>query len=155
MTGQRGMTLVELLIVVAIVGILANLALPALEHALWRARAAAVIADFHRFEEAVVEYMSDHAEYPRNGSVARPDSEFVPYLPAGFTWGRPHPWVPAYVWENWEKTGHGRRLDIGYGFSVKHPPDQLVRAIQQTYNGRFEATVYNKWTFVMAPHPGR
>jgi prepilin-type N-terminal cleavage/methylation domain-containing protein len=153
MNPERGMTLIEVLIVLAIIGILANLAVPAMESAMWKGRASVVVTDFKRFEAAAVDYMSDHDTYPPNGTVARPDSEFAAYMPGTFQWIKPHPWVRAYVWENWENAGHGRRLNIGYGFSVKEPEEKLVWAIQQIYDGRFEQTVYKKYTFVMGPHP--
>ena len=153
MTAQKGITVIELLIVVAIIGILANLALPVVHDALWNSRAAVVITDFKRFESAVVNYMTDHEGYPRNSSVGRPDTEFAPYMPASFRWIDPHPWLRAYVWENWENKAHGRRLDIAYGFSLKEADDELLQAIQRVYDGRFEKTVYDKWTFVMESHP--
>jgi prepilin-type N-terminal cleavage/methylation domain-containing protein len=58
------MTLVEVLIVLAIIGILANVAYPQLDSALWKSRAAVVIADYRLFEGAVVDYMSVHGVYP-------------------------------------------------------------------------------------------
>jgi prepilin-type N-terminal cleavage/methylation domain-containing protein len=153
MRSQRGMTLVEVLIVLAIIGILANVAYPQLDSALWKSRAAVVIADYRLFEGAVVDYMSVHGVYPPNASVANPDGEFAAYMPPGFRWIKPRPWVYAYVWENWENKGHGRRLNIGYGFSLKQPDEKLVWAIEQLYDGRFEPTVYQKYTFVMQDHP--
>jgi prepilin-type N-terminal cleavage/methylation domain-containing protein len=70
MRSQRGMTLVEVLIVLAIIGILANVAYPQLDSALWKSRAAVVISDYRLFEAAVVDYMSVHGVYPPNASVA-------------------------------------------------------------------------------------
>jgi prepilin-type N-terminal cleavage/methylation domain-containing protein len=147
---QGGFTLVEVLVVVGIIGILANLSIPLIEGQLWRARAADIIGDLHQFEKAYVEYERDHGEMPANGTAAKAARDFNSYLDSGFHWVWPHANVPAYVWENWEDKAHGQRLNIRYGFSLKEPPDELVAAIQKIYDGPFEKTVYNKWTFVLA-----
>lgn len=147
---QSGFTLVEILIVVGIIAILANLAVPLIEGQMWRARATDVIGDFHQFEKAYIEYERDHGEMPVNGTAAKAARDFNSYLDSGFRWVWPQPNVPAYVWENWEDKAHGHRLNIRYGFSLKEPPDELVAAIQKIYDGPFEKTVYNKWTFVLA-----
>lgn len=147
---NAGFSLVEVVVVLAILGILANLAIPVIEGQLWRARAADVIGDFHQFEKAFHEYERDHAEMPTNGTATRFPSEFAPYLDGTFRWQWPQPTLRAYVWENWERKAHGRATGVRYGFSLKQPRPELVAAIQKLYDGRFEPTVYQKWTFIIA-----
>ena len=55
--------------------------------------------------------------------------------------------VGAYVWENWEAKAHGRTTEIKYGFSLKKPDPGLVEAIRTIYDGPFEQTVFDKYTF--------
>ncbi len=67
----RAFTLIELLIVVAIVAVLAAIAVPNYLHAQIRARVAAVIADMTNINIAVEAYMSDYDNYP-------PSRNFLP-----------------------------------------------------------------------------
>lgn len=147
---SAGFTLVEVLLVVAIIGILANIAVPAVQKALWRARAISVIRDFHIFEKAFYEYERDHQKLPPNGTAKIRPHELDPYLGPNYNWLNPHPWIRYYVWENWTDKAHGQRLNIQYGFSLKQPDERIVRAIREVYDGRFEATVFSKYTFVIS-----
>lgn len=147
---QSGFTVIEVLVVVAIIGIMANIAIPSLQRAMWRGRAAAVIGDLHAFQRAVCEYERDFHKLPPNGTRNRPIPDFDSYLPPTFRWQKPHPWVPYYIWENWTTKKHGKRLNIQYGLSIKFADDRLIVAIQEIYDGRFEETVYRKHTFVLS-----
>lgn len=147
MTGEKGFTLIEVLIVVAIIGIITNIAIPQVQEALWRARAASIVNDFVLVRKAALEFYRDNDRMPRNGTVASPCTELDPYLQGKVKWISPNPWVGAYVWENWETRRHGRRTGIRYGFSLKNPDPGLVEAIRKIYDGPFESTVFQKYTF--------
>ncbi len=147
MSTQRGFTLVEVLLVVAIIGILANIAIPQVQEALWRARAASIVSDFTLVRKAALEFYRDNNRMPGNGTVARPAHELDPYLEGKVRWIAPNRWVGAYVWENWETKAHGRKTGVKYGFSLKKPNPELVVAIRRIYDGPFENTVYQKYTF--------
>ncbi len=147
MQSERGFSLPELLIVVAIIGILSNIAIPQVQEALWRARAASIISDFTLVRKAALEFYRDNDRMPANGTVANPANELNPYLQGKVSWSAPNPWVGYYVWENWETRNHGRTTGIKYGFSLKSPDPGLVTAIGKIYDGPFYSTVYDKWTF--------
>jgi len=144
---QRGFTLVEVLIVVAIIGILSNIAIPQVQEALWRARAASIVSDYMLVRKAALEFYRDNNRMPKNGTVNKPAVELDPYLKGKVDWIHPNPWVGAYVWENWENARHAQKTGIKYGFSLKKPNDGLVTAIREIYDGPFEQTVYQKYTF--------
>lgn len=63
-----GFTLVELLIVVAVIGIIASIALPNLLNALDKAKQKRTVADLKTIGTAVEAYSTDMAAYPRNVS---------------------------------------------------------------------------------------
>ncbi len=62
--GQRGFTLIELIIVIAIIGILATIAVPAMRTAPQRAREAALKENLFTMRSCIDQYLADRGTYP-------------------------------------------------------------------------------------------
>jgi len=69
-TVQKGFTLIELMIVVAIIGIIAMLAIPAYQTYLIRAQIAEGLNIVGPLKQAVVEFHKDSGVYPANNAEA-------------------------------------------------------------------------------------
>ncbi|HGM2449382.1 TPA: pilin, partial [Neisseria gonorrhoeae] len=69
-TLQKGFTLIELMIVIAIVGILAAVALPAYQDYTARAQVSEAILLAEGQKSAVTEYYLNHGKWPENNSAA-------------------------------------------------------------------------------------
>lgn len=84
--GRRGgFTLVELLVVAAIIGILAGLAIPNLRTMVLRARAAEVAGDMEVVRVAALSYHADRLGWPGEAAEGTVPSQLVPFLPENFS----------------------------------------------------------------------
>lgn len=61
---QQGFTLLELIIVIAIIGILATIALPAMKDIPRRANEAALKTNLHTMRDVIDQYYADRGHYP-------------------------------------------------------------------------------------------
>jgi general secretion pathway protein G len=64
--GQRGFTLIELIVVVTIIGILAGMAIANVKFAQQKAREAALRHDLSEMRKAIDDYYADKQKYPQN-----------------------------------------------------------------------------------------
>ena len=86
-TRKHGFTLIEILIVVAIIGILATIGLVSFMTSLRRARDAKRISDIKAMQTAMEQYYSDHDyAYPTSGACS---TNLVSYLNADFNFADP------------------------------------------------------------------
>jgi general secretion pathway protein G len=89
---ERGFTLIELMVVVAIIGILAVVALPAMRTAPLKAREAVLKADLYQIRSCIDQYLGDKGQYPESlqGLV---DSGYLRFVPIDPITRSPDTWI--------------------------------------------------------------
>lgn len=131
---RRGFTIIELLVVVAIIGILANIALPVLRDVRRRADAAAVVADFGTIRVAAFDNYAATGTFPPNGGWGVVPPALGNSLPGGFDFqyeGR-----AEYRWRRWSRpdgTAQNRSGGPLIGVQVRSNDQELIRAIRNAF----------------------
>jgi len=82
---KKGFTLVEIMIVVAIIGILSAISIPAMLRAAEKARARRFAREIQAAGHAFVRFSFDHGEYPADRTPAQMPDGMAEYL-TGFPW---------------------------------------------------------------------
>lgn len=93
---RRGVTLIEMLIVVVVMGILARFALPRVEDARRRAVAATIVSELNVIRDAAYHYNADLALWPLNTAVGKVPAGLSTYLVGGLSWTPKTNY--SYVW---------------------------------------------------------
>jgi prepilin-type N-terminal cleavage/methylation domain-containing protein len=97
---RRGFTIIELLIVTAVIGILAAIAIPKLGSAVRKANAAAILSDYNVVRVAAAQFAADGGSYPGNKGWRSVPTELEAYLPDGFDFDFEDR-LAEYRWRKW------------------------------------------------------
>jgi prepilin-type N-terminal cleavage/methylation domain-containing protein len=153
-TGRAaGFTLVEVILVLAVVSILTRIALPSFQEAATRARATAALGDVEVVRTAAVNYHARTNEWPAEAPAGQVPPELVNDLPEGFSFDR-----GAYQldWDRWSMPGGlpgGAGAPTGphtlLGVSVATPNALLGNAVAGLVNRSGWYSLGNNNTFLI------
>ena len=149
---EAGFSLPELLIVCAVIGVIANIMIPALYSALYRAKAARIMEDFHLVRTMASQHYVDHSFYPPETGPGVEPPELGPYLQGRLLWTHPD---YQYDWELWvDASGNPTQPSSGVlvGFSIVTTDLALADAVHKIFKGTVIDTIPNHTTFVIEPY---
>lgn len=151
-SSQAGFSLLELLIVCAVIGIIANIAIPELYAALYRAKAARIIEDYNTIRSVVHQYNADTGFWPPDQGPGIEPPELTSYLQGRLIWTHED---YQYDWELWvDGAGNPTQPSTGVivGFSIATSDAALSAAVHKMYKGIVLDTIPNHTTFVIEPY---
>jgi len=149
---EAGFTLLELLIVCAVIGVVANIMIPALYSALYRAKAARIMEDYNLVRAMASQHYVDHSYFPADSTPGVEPPELAPYLDGRLVWNHPD---YQYDWELWvDSSGNPTQPSTGVivGFSIVTTDLALSDALHKIFKGTLLDTIPNHTTFVIEPY---
>jgi len=133
---ESGMTLIELMVVVVVIGIIANIAIPSLMNAVNHADAARVVSDVNVIRTAAYNYYAENRAFPANSAWGTPPPALVDYLPKDFSFVYED---ARYRWRAWNQASWSRRTGRGQpilAVQVRSGNADLLASIKGIYSGR-------------------
>ena len=149
---EAGFTLLELLIVCAVIGVIANIMIPALYSALYRAKAARIMEDYNLVRTMASLHYIDHSYFPADSTPGVEPPELTSYIQGRLVWTHPD---YQYDWELWvDASGNPTQPASGVlvGFSIVTTDAALSAAVHKLYKGTVLDTIPNHTTFVIEPY---
>jgi prepilin-type N-terminal cleavage/methylation domain-containing protein len=150
---QAGMSIIELLVVMAVIGMLCAILAPMYLNFVRRAEASKIVTDFHQFETFLMQYHSDFSVFPPDRQAGEQVPELRTYSGdrLKMNWSR---W--QYDWDNWvnpDGTPLHASTGIAYGFTVVTTDARLVEALFYEYKGDLYQTTPDHYTFMIEAVP--
>lgn len=132
---RRGFTFIELIVVVVILGVLANIAVPAYRDIRLRADAARVIADFTTIRLAAYDNFASNEFYPGHSGWTIVPTAFQSLLPGGFQFQYR---MARYRWRRWSRrdgTPRNSNRQAQLAVQVRSSDRKFITAIRNQFKG--------------------
>lgn len=146
---RRGFTIIEMVVVLTILGVLANIAIPSVQSVRKKAQAAAAIGDFTVIRTAAYDYFADNGLYPRSRGWGQVPPELVGSLPAGFSFVQDG---VTFRWRRWSLPNglpRNRKKTELLGVEVRADDPEVLAAIRNLFQGSKPRGNRNRVTLVI------
>lgn len=145
---QSGFSMIETMIVVAILGILVNLAVPIYVESRMRAEVAAIVNDYNVVRAAVADYYLANEIWPASSDPGETPPDLAEYLGDRVNWSTPRTYDYDYFAD---EEGNPTQPEAGVlvGFSVRNVDEKLAALIRGAAPGPTTLTWANGVTFVI------
>jgi len=128
--GTRGMTLIELVVVLTIFGVIFAITIPSYNDLVRKARAAQIVADLYAVRAAAFMYFAENNTWPRDYAPGRVPPELINYLPRGFTFRQKHYRLDWDDWRGPDGTSRFPSTGIVTGVTLLTADRKLAGAVQ-------------------------
>ncbi len=132
---RRGFTLIEMMVVVVVLGVLVNIAVPAYRGIRLRADAARVIADFTTIRLAAYDNFASREFYPGHRGWTVVPTAFQSLLPGGFQFQYK---TARYRWRRWSRRDGSPRnpnRQAQLAVQVRSSDRKFITAIRNQFKG--------------------
>lgn len=149
MKSRHGYTIIELLIVLAVIGVLATIALPYYWETRHRASATQIVADYNVVRGSALGYHATTNTLPPTYGWGVVPTELKPTLPDSFSFARGR---YDYRWQVWTGTALGGEFantDHVAALEVRSDDPKLIQALRDTYQGRYLAATVSEVTLLI------
>jgi prepilin-type N-terminal cleavage/methylation domain-containing protein len=144
-TARRGFTIIELLVTMAIIGILAGLGMPRYRDVKRRALAAQIIGEFSVVRVAAYNYYAEKGDFPPDYAEGSPPPGLVPFLPQGFLFTKPEYTLDYDIYMS-STPGEGSVLAV----TMRCGDPSLMRTVMRAMQpGAVGLTVGNSYTYII------
>jgi prepilin-type N-terminal cleavage/methylation domain-containing protein len=147
---SRGFTILELMIVIAIIGILAAFAIPNFISYRKKARITEIVCELKYFEKGFIAYAIDQGDFPNDSHIVLPDLPTMARYIDPNKWGEPRPFGGTYNWEGPDGYPYAG-VSI---FGATAPQEELIMLDRllddgDLSQGKFRQTPNGRYTYII------
>jgi prepilin-type N-terminal cleavage/methylation domain-containing protein len=142
---KAGFSLVELLVVLAILAILTSIILPNVLRAVYKGRAAKVVTDMTRIRMGAQDFYNDKSTWPANTAFGTVPKLLVSYLPPGTDFNLPR-WGVSYALTNYSTQTDDWVAKNGYRVALRIKLDRrpFADVVYKLSKNLFAQTQFSK-----------
>jgi len=143
---RLGFSLIELLTVMAVIGLLAAIAIPRYRDMKRRAFSANIVSDFNTVRVAAYNYFADNNTYPPDGGSGTPPAAMIPYLPQNFSFNNG---TYTLDYDVWPSPLNPTQMIVGV--TVTSGDQELVNMVARNVQaGGLGINIGNGYTYIFA-----
>ena len=146
----QGFTLIELMIVIAIIGIITAIAIPNFISYRRKARIAGAAADIKNFEKGFIAYALDEGEFPDDSHIVLPDLPTMADYINPDVWGKTTALGGTYNWEGLDSYPYA-----GISIFEANAPQRDLELLDAMLDdgdltqGKFRKTPNDRYTYII------